>query len=254
VKSKEHFRFVAKGFWTQERTDHLIALYETGMGPMEIAEAMGLRVDQVNGRLARLVTEGRIVRRDPRRITDERVRDLHEGYWNNVQSLQEAAALGGITGEALRQRFLKLELPIRESSDERTLAARRSSAVHAAEQARDVFVQTKPPGQRDELTYAVERLRHSPHWPTQTTLMRRLGVSHWHEVVGEPPPPKPPTLEQRAIQARAEFLEATASVPHDRRSITYMRLREEQHPHWPHYVVFMRVFGGGSFVEILTRD
>jgi hypothetical protein len=164
------------------------------------------------------------------------------------------AALVGITGEALRKRFLKLELPIRESSDEQALAARRSSAVHAAEQARDVFVQTKPRGQRDELTYAAERLMHSPRWPAQSTLMRHLGVSHWHEVVSEPPPPQPPTLRQRAIQARAEFLEATVSALHDRRSITYMRLREEQYPHWPHYVVFMRVFGGGSFAEILTRD
>jgi hypothetical protein len=253
VKSKAHFRYVAKGFWTEERTDRLIALYKTGRGPMAIAEAMSLRVDQVNRRLARLVTEGRIVRRDRRRITDQVVRDLHDGYWNDVQSLGCAAALVGITGEALRQRFLKLELPIREPSDERALAARRASAVHAAEQARDAFVQTKPPGQRDELTYAAERLMHSPDWPAQNTLMRHLGVGHWHEVVSEPPPPQPPTLKQRAIQARAEFLEATASAPHDRRSMTYIRLREEQHPHWPHYVVFMRVLGGGSFVEILTR-
>jgi hypothetical protein len=254
VKSKERFRYVARGFWTGERTDRLIALYTTGMGPMAIAEAMSLRVDQVNRRLARLVTEGRIVRRDRRRITDEVVRDLHESYWNEVQSLGSVAAPVGITGEALRKRFLKLELPIREASDERALTARRSSAVQAAEQARDVFVQRKPPGQRDELTYAAERLLHSPRWPAQSTLMRHLGVSHWHEVVSEPPPPQPPTLKQRAIQARTEFLEATASAPHDRRSITYMRLREEQHPHWPHYVVFMRVFGGGSFVEILTHD
>jgi hypothetical protein len=254
VKSKEHFRYVARGFWTGERTDRLIALYTAGMGPMAIAEAMSLRVDQVNRRLARLVTEGRIVRRDRRRITDEVVRDLHQGYWNDIQSLGSAAALVGITGEALRQRFLKLELPIRESSDERALAARRSNAVQAAEQAREAFVQTKPPGQRDELTYATERLMHSPRWPAQSTLMRHLGVSHWHEVVSEPPPPQPPTLRQRAIQARAEFMEATASAPQDRRSITYMRLREEHYPHWPHYVVFMRVFGGGSFVEILTHD
>jgi hypothetical protein len=52
----------AGGLWTPERVDRLVALYTEGKRTAQIAPLMGLRGDQIDARLARLVREGRIVR------------------------------------------------------------------------------------------------------------------------------------------------------------------------------------------------
>jgi DNA-binding MarR family transcriptional regulator len=248
---RSEFRFAPKGLWSEERTRQLIELYGRDDAPREIAKTLGLRADQVHRRLARLASEGRIVR-VRKMVSDETIRSVHSAYRKSGDSLAHAASSVGLTGEALRQRFKRLELPTHDRPHERAAAARAERAVRNAQAARSEFIRSTPRGHRTPERYEATRRTRCHHWPARVTLMRHLGLRQWHEVVLEDPPPAPPTLTDRSLTAIDEFLDATRSTPEQRRSITYIRLRAEHNPHWPCYSGVMRVLGDGSFAGIIA--
>jgi DNA-binding CsgD family transcriptional regulator len=104
--------FTPPGFWTEERTDQLVALYEAGNGPSAIAEIMGLRFGQVSSRLSLLADDGMIVRVRSE-FTAKRVKELHKDYWGSGLSLRSWSAQKNIHRQVITRHFRKHGLPIR---------------------------------------------------------------------------------------------------------------------------------------------
>jgi DNA-binding NarL/FixJ family response regulator len=117
--------FTPPGFWTVQRTEQLVALYEEGNGPSAIAEIMGLRFGQVNSRLSRLVDDGKIARVRPT-FSPEQVKALHRDYWQGGLSLSSWAAQANVCRQVITRHFRKHGLPIRPTKPGPT---RRSLAV-----------------------------------------------------------------------------------------------------------------------------
>ena len=109
-------RYTPPGFWTVERTEQLIELYQAGNGPSAIAKVMDLRVDQVDNRLARLVADGEITR-PPSPFTAERVQELHQDYWHSGLSLTVWSAQMNLLRPVISRHFRKHGLPIRTKSE-----------------------------------------------------------------------------------------------------------------------------------------
>jgi DNA-binding CsgD family transcriptional regulator len=104
--------FTPPGFWTEERTEQLVALYEAGNGPSAITEIMDLRYGQVTSRLSILVADG-IVTRVRSEFTAKRVKELHKDYWGSGLSLRSWSAQKNIHRPVISRHFRKHGLPIR---------------------------------------------------------------------------------------------------------------------------------------------
>jgi hypothetical protein len=98
--------------WTEEQTGQLIALYEARNGPSAIAAIMGLRVSQVNNRLAWLVAHGQTARVELT-PTAEEIKALHEDYWQSGLSLRSWSVQKNLIRKVITSHFRKHGLPIR---------------------------------------------------------------------------------------------------------------------------------------------
>jgi DNA-binding CsgD family transcriptional regulator len=118
--------FTLPGFWTEEKIEQLVALYQAGNGPAAIAEMMGLRYGQVSSRLSLLADDGIIVRVRAE-FTAKRVKELHMDYWESGLSLRSWSAQKNIHRPVITRHFRKHRLPIRPTKPGR---APRSTPVH----------------------------------------------------------------------------------------------------------------------------
>jgi hypothetical protein len=98
--------------WTEEQTAQLIALYEARNGPSAIAATMGLRVSQVNNRLAWLVAHGQTARVELTPTSGE-IKALHQDYWQSGLSLRSWSAQKNLVRKVITSHFRKHSLPIR---------------------------------------------------------------------------------------------------------------------------------------------
>jgi DNA-binding CsgD family transcriptional regulator len=132
--------FTAPMSWTEDQTAQLIALYEARNKPSAIAAIMGLRVSQVNSRLAWLVAHGQTARVDLTPTSGE-IKELHHDYWQSGLSLTSWSAQKNLVRKVIASHFHKHGLPIRQTkpgpaprslavAGERPAAAHRESPHH----------------------------------------------------------------------------------------------------------------------------
>ena len=108
--------FIQPMSWTEEQTAQLIALYQARNGPSAIAAAMGLRISQVNNRLAWLVAHGHTARVELT-PTAEEIKELHQDYWQSGLSLTRWSEQKNLVRKVITSHFHKHGLPIRKRSE-----------------------------------------------------------------------------------------------------------------------------------------